>query len=426
GWREARGVAELAKAIESLAREPVDEERVKGRINEVKGVVEGFVRTCSSLPGSRKVAEELSNALYRLYGFRVAEAKDEEIVYAQAALALLLSSLLYESVRPQHGLRPLRELVKERGPIAGLREAMERLREAGYSLPAATVLEVLSPLPPAAAAAVERVIAEAERLAQEPHLLSHDFAGRIYHTITGDIALRKGFATYYTEIPAAYMLAWLAAKEAMRASVENIKSAEEAKRVLERVKNAKVVDFACGSGTLLTASFYSLSRLARALCFLHSLDCREVERAILENVYGFDALKYAAQITSMNLSLMASSPAKNVYTAYFGYMGSRGAWLGSLELLENGGRVGGILWYIEEELRRAVTAASVVDVSKGRVEIPREFDIVIMNPPFTRATGRTERRFAGEERGLFGFIGDERARSALVSRYNACLLYTSP
>ncbi|MCS7107654.1 MAG: hypothetical protein NZ902_06100 [Acidilobaceae archaeon] len=420
GWREAKGVAELAKAIESLAREPVNEERAKEhvnkeRINKVKGVVEGFVRTCSSLPGSRKVAEELSNALYRLYGFRVAETKDEEIVYAQVALVLLLSSLLYESVRPQHGLRPLRELVRERGPIAGLREAMERLREADYSLPAATVLEVLSPLPPAAAPAVERVIAEAERLAQEPHLLSQDFAGRIYHTITGDIALRKGFATYYTEIPAAYMLAWLAAREVVRV---NVGEDEEARRVLEKVKSTKVVDFACGSGTLLTASFYSLSRLARNLCFLRSLDCREVERAILENVYGFDALKYAAQITSINLSLMASSPAKKVYAIYFGYMGSRGAWLGSLELLENGGRVGGILWYIEEELRRAVTVASIMD-TKGRVDIPKDFDIVIMNPPFTRATGRTERRFAGEERGLFGFIGDERARSALVSRYNA-------
>jgi len=37
--------------------------------------------------------------------------------------------------------------------------------------------------------------------------------------------------------------------------------------------------------------------------------------------------------------------------------------------------------------------------------IPNELDLVIMNPPFTRATGRTESYGEGSEsRGLFGFI----------------------
>jgi len=37
--------------------------------------------------------------------------------------------------------------------------------------------------------------------------------------------------------------------------------------------------------------------------------------------------------------------------------------------------------------------------------IPNELDLVIMSPPFTRATGRTESYGEGSEsRGLFGFI----------------------
>jgi len=37
--------------------------------------------------------------------------------------------------------------------------------------------------------------------------------------------------------------------------------------------------------------------------------------------------------------------------------------------------------------------------------IPNELDLVIMNPPFTRATGRAESYGEGSEsRGLFGFI----------------------
>jgi len=40
--------------------------------------------------------------------------------------------------------------------------------------------------------------------------------------------------------------------------------------------------------------------------------------------------------------------------------------------------------------------------------IPNEFDLVIMNPPFTRATGRTESYSEeGESRGLFGFIAND-------------------
>jgi tRNA1(Val) A37 N6-methylase TrmN6 len=44
---------------------------------------------------------------------------------------------------------------------------------------------------------------------------------------------------------------------------------------------------------------------------------------------------------------------------------------------------------------------------RGVFTIPNEFDLVIMNPPFARATGRTESHGEGSEsRGLFGFIAN--------------------
>lgn len=54
---------------------------------------------------------------------------------------------------------------------------------------------------------------------------------------------------------------------------------------------------------------------------------------------------------------------------------------------------------------------------KENFDLPEKFDIVIMNPPFTRATGRGK----GFEKGraaLFGFIIDEESRVAVTERYS--------
>jgi len=49
--------------------------------------------------------------------------------------------------------------------------------------------------------------------------------------------------------------------------------------------------------------------------------------------------------------------------------------------------------------------------------IPNELDLVIMNPPFTRATGRTESYGEGSEsRGLFGFIVNVTQKRAILTK----------
>jgi len=84
-------------------------------------------------------------------------------------------------------------------------------------------------------------------------------------------------------------------------------------------------------------------------------------------------------------------------------------------LLNNSKRVGGLLAYIEGGLRGAVGKVSVSGV-EGTFTVPDNFDLIIMNPPFTRATGRTETYGKEGERGLFGFIADEKARQNLLNR----------
>jgi hypothetical protein len=54
---------------------------------------------------------------------------------------------------------------------------------------------------------------------------------------------------------------------------------------------------------------------------------------------------------------------------------------------------------------------------EGTFTVPDKFDLIIMNPPFTRATGRSETfDEESEKRGLFGFVADKEARQNLLNR----------
>jgi hypothetical protein len=167
--------------------------------------------------------------------------------------------------------------------------------------------------------------------------------------------------------------------------------------------------------------------LASAIRQYHRLDVNldDVGKKLIEDgVYGIDALRYASQITAINLALIGPSgkiTKENVFTIYLGILSDpkaphKGPWLGSLELLNNSKHVGGILAYIEGGLRGAVEKVSVSGV-EGTFTVPDKFDLIIMNPPFTRATGRPE-TFGeeSEKRGLFGFVADEKARQNLLKR----------
>uniref|UniRef100_UPI000AA3DC2E hypothetical protein n=1 Tax=Vulcanisaeta souniana TaxID=164452 RepID=UPI000AA3DC2E len=76
--------------------------------------------------------------------------------------------------------------------------------------------------------------------------------------------------------------------------------------LIHRIKEVKVADLACGSGTLLTASYSALMNVLTALKHYSGLDLdlNDLGKALIEEgIYGgVDALKYAAQVTAINLA----------------------------------------------------------------------------------------------------------------------------
>ena len=430
GWFIDIDLPMLKTIIENSVGFLIREEEVAKLLLEVKEKIDDFIKALIALDSKGVIRGKIYDILYKLYGLSVAEAEEPEIAFGHAALSILLSSTFYEHIRTKHPeLKSLSEYVRKYGSLEGLRKALEDLLKIDYKTAIEASLSIINVLPPNIGYRIKDLMKLGIKLASNSSLLRKDFAGRIYHEISGDLALRKGFATFYTEVPAAYLLASLAALSLLgldRKDVLELNS-EEAHRVINKIKTIKVGDLACGSGTLLTASYSALMRIATMIKYYHNLedaDLDEIGKVLIEeDIYGIDALRYASQITAINLALIGPSTIakENVYTIYLGYIPEKNqAWLGSLELLNNVGKVGGLLAYIEGGLR-GVVEKTTLEGAEGVFSIPSEFNLVIMNPPFTRPTYRGKKRISEEKRAFFGFITDKKIRERLVKRYQEIL-----
>jgi hypothetical protein len=421
-WFKDVDLPTIKTMIENSVAFMIREEEVKKIMEGVRTKFDDFIAVLGKVDRRGDVRENLYNMLYKLYGLSIAEAKDPEIVFGHAALSILLSAVFYEHMRDVHPeLKPLSSYVENFGPIEGLKRALEGLLEIDYREALRLAVEVLNTIPLSMSERVRDLVDLAIKITSNRGLLRRDFAGRLYHEITGDIALKKGFATFYTEVPTAYLLATLAASVLLDLDKRGLLKfrEEEARKMIDGIRFLKIGDLACGSGTLLTASYSALMRIATALKFYYELEDVDLDSTgktlIEEGIYGIDALRYASQITAINLALIGPGTIEkeNIHTIYLGYLpegvpGGKRPWLGSLELLNNATRVGGLLPFLEGGLRGVVEKVTLQE-EKGEFSIPSQFDMIIMNPPFTRATGRGEefKESAKGKEGLFGFIVEE-------------------
>ena len=200
---------------------------------------------------------------------------------------------------------------------------------------------------------------------------AHDLTGRIFQRLIAD---RKYLATFYTLPASAALLARLAV-----AKMEGVDWSD-----VEAIGRLKVADFACGTGALLSAVYDQIAaRHERA-----GGDPAGLHRLMIEEVlYGFDVMPSAIHITGSTLSGMEPSVgfgSSRLYTMPYGRQEDGSVKIGSLELLQSSMAL--TLFNTSDPAMRTgsageETAAQII------AEIPDEgFDLVIMNPPFTRAT----------------------------------------
>lgn len=260
--------------------------------------------------------------------------------------------------------------------------AWEKILEKNYAPIFQMALDLINAIPssPGIEDALKILATEAQKIASSRALLRHDLIGRIYHRLLmSDIA--KYQATYYTSVPAAYLLACFsldAPNDQWPVDWANPES----------IATFRAGDLACGSGTLLSATYSAILDKHVTTSAAKDLDARpkELHKVLLEKVLlGLDVLGFAAHLSAVTLALHNPSSifgATQIYALPLTAQGAKPR-LGSVDLLEStqlapaialGGKI------VAPE-QKGITATQLSPVTVENL------DLVIMNPPFTRSMG---------------------------------------
>lgn len=292
-------------------------------------------------------------------------------------LIIFDATSFYGVLRQTEHLDSLQQLQRDTG---SWRQAMTRGFEEAYGinyenifLHAIRILDVL-PSGQDTESALQEIYNSAEYVTSRSGLLQQDLSGRIYHSALGK-TLAKNFATYYTRIPSSDLLAWLAVEE----------------------WDDKVADFACGSGTLPNSAYSRKLSVALPDALeedngLDSLD--DIHREFIEeHITGLDAMGYAAHLSIVNLAMQRPQGqfrSSGIYQVPVSDPDNRESRLGSLDLLNPNSNSIEVQQRIDGGSIGASGQNMEVSAELQEVTIESDYDVVIMNPPFTRKDRATE------------------------------------
>lgn len=395
GWVRGVPLKEVARLVKSVSNSVREESWLSRYIEEIESLVQKFAEELASSDQSAALLQALREVL----GGVGATSSSPELIYAQAALVLVLAAALCERARPGFIAS---ELGKWRHDFRKLWILFNNLSKSS-NLPLVEIAaNIIKILPTNASRSATELLKLGTRLARGFNVLVGDVVGRIYSKVIGSLATRKGLATYFTEAPASHLLSYLAVTELLGFKLESSSggSGQSLRNLSEVVVNVKAGDLACGSGTLVLATYSALLRaIATVAPYLkpEDVDLRSLSRRIVESgLYCLDVVDLSSRIASANIALASpwDLPKVHVYTIPFGEDEGE-IYLGSLEL-------------IREIRDRSVLRRYVAG-------LPDLLDLVIMNPPFTRATGRG-RKLWNEERSFLGFVGDVEVRRRLIRK----------
>lgn len=213
---------------------------------------------------------------------------------------------------------------------------------------------------------------EIQRTAGSQH---HDLIGT---TFCQSLENAQHDGSMYTTLPAAVLLTHLLFQEA---DVDWSNYGQ--------VTDLRIVDFACGTGTLLIAAAnYILHRESTGRK-------NEVAVALLEQMlHGFDVNNRAVFQTATGLGMIAPRVAfskMHLYSLFLGIEPTEGvAKIGSLEMLEGTDQL---------SFNPRPATATRIDAAPAPVE-DVTFNVAIMNPPFTRDSLRHDQFEREEEKAL--------------------------
>ena len=223
---------------------------------------------------------------------------------------------------------------------------------------------------------INRLIRTARALIRHNLMRSHDLTGTVFQKLIAD---RKFLAAFYTKPASAALLAALAMNEGNLLGAAGW--ADPA-----AVKSLRVADFACGTGTLLSAAYQRVSQIHE----LHGGSAAAIHADMIENaILGCDILPAAAHLTASMLSgahPTVQYQGGRIFTLRYGWQEDGTVALGAIDLLRDLALLRG-----SEITAKAAESLGEEEKAAWRYAPHVSFDLVIMNPPFTRATNHEGR-----------------------------------
>lgn len=253
-----------------------------------------------------------------------------------------------------------------------------------------------------AAAMLDDCVKTVEKLFCVKAVGRHDLAGRIFNRL---ISERKLLAAFYTSIPAATLLAGLALSQTRWEDVDWSDA--------DAVARMRVVDPACGTGTLLMSSYRQI--LQNHTSSDGGRVSESIHQALVENVIiGTDVVQAAIHLTAATLAGMSPTVGfsqMQIHTLHFRIEESGDIQLGSLD------------WLMSPEVQSFFSASKErigVKSRNGDVVQRPHADLVISNPPFTRR-GSDAGKGEALARVLAPRQGSEESQQAIAKRTSELL-----
>ena len=257
-------------------------------------------------------------------------------------------------------------------PQGKVSEAWDAILDINYWPIFAVAQDIVNLLPSHAAARIlEHLRTTAQRINATGGNVAHDLTGRVFQRLIVD---RKYLATFYTLPASAALLARLAVAKLESVDWSNAGA----------IGKLKVGDFACGTGALLSAVYEQFATRHEQA----GGNPAALHKAMMEDaLYGCDVMPSAIHITGSTLSGMQPNVGydnSRLYNMPYGRQADGTVAIGSLELLQSSAVM--TLFNTNDPAMRTGSTGEET-AARVLVDVPDDgFDIVIMNPPFTRNT----------------------------------------
>ncbi len=248
---------------------------------------------------------------------------------------------------------------------------------------------------------IECLAATAEKLVENRLMRSHDLTGAVFQRLIAD---RKFLAAYYTTPASAALLIGLAIKPDKTPANGEWKKSKE-------LKELKIADFACGTGTLISTAYQRIGQL-------HEIAGGNAEalhpEMMATALIGCDVLPAAAHLTASMLS--SAHPTvkykqSSILTVAYGKQAGRGVALGSLDLLIDQGELD-----IISSVAKVIEGMGEKETQTWR-ELPHAaFNLVVMNPPFTRPTGHEGKKIGVHNPMFAAFSASKKEQQMMGNR----------